>query len=395
MDDPERSRAYHRRQFRLSALGFAVTVAYLVAWLATGASIALRDALVAFTPHWWLQVPLALLVLGIGHRLVTLPLSWVSGFLLPRRFGLLHQPFRLWLADVAKAGAIATLLGIVATLVVYALLRATAWWWLWGALLFLLGYALLALAAPTLLIPLFYRLTPLQDGDLRARLLRVAARAGVPVLGVWVADQSRKSRTANAAVVGLGRTRRILLFDTLLSELAADEIETVLAHELGHQVHGDIGRGLLVQAALTLGTFWIADHALRAGHTRARPRGARGPRRPAALRSRADGRRPVRPARRQRLVAPRRAPGGRLRAAPDRQCARLHRRDGAPGCAEPRGGGAASDQGAPLLFPPVDSAPRGTCERISPSARPDTASERLYTPCAHLADVALWQNGGR
>ena len=265
VDDPERSRAYHRWQFRLSALGFAVTVAYLIAWLGTGGNVALRDALGAFTPHWWLQVPLALLVLGIGHRLVTLPLSWVSGFLLPRRFGLLHQPFRLWLADVAKAGAIATLLGGVATLVVYALLRATAWWWLWGALLFLLGYALLALAAPMLLIPLFYRLTPLQDGDLRARLLRVAARAGVPVLGVWVTDQSRKSRTANAAVVGLGRTRRILLFDTLLSELAADEIETVLAHELGHQVHGDIGRGLLVQAALTLGTFWIADHALRSG----------------------------------------------------------------------------------------------------------------------------------
>jgi STE24 endopeptidase len=265
VDDPERSRAYHRWQFRLSALGFAVTVAYLVAWLASGGNIALRDALVAYTPHWWLQVPLALLVLGIGHRLVTLPLSWVSGFLLPRRFVLLHQPFRLWLADVAKAGAIATLLGIVATLVVYGLLRATAWWWLWGALLFLLGYALLALAAPTLLIPLFYRLSPLQDGDLRARVLRVAARAEVPVLGVWVADQSRKSRTANAAVVGLGRTRRILLFDTLLSELAADEIETVLAHELGHQVHGDIGRGLLVQAALTLGTFWIADHALRSG----------------------------------------------------------------------------------------------------------------------------------
>ena len=265
VDDPERSRAYHRWQFRLSALGFGVTVAYLIAWLASGGSIALRNSLGAFTPHWWLQVPLALLVLGIGHRLVTLPLSWVSGFLLPRRFGLLHQPFRLWLADVAKAGAIATLLGIVATLVVYALLRATAWWWLWGALLFLLGYALLALAAPTLLIPLFYRLTPLQDGDLRARVLRVAARAGVPILGVWIADQSRKSRTANAAVVGLGRTRRILLFDTLLSELTADEIETVLAHELGHQVHGDIGRGLLVQAALTLGTFWIAEHALRSG----------------------------------------------------------------------------------------------------------------------------------
>ena len=75
-------------------------------------------------------------------------------------------------------------------------------------------------------------------------------------------DQSRKSRTANAAVTGLGRTRRILLFDTLLDQFTADEIEAVLAHELAHQLHGDIGRGLLVQGALTLVTFWIADHAL-------------------------------------------------------------------------------------------------------------------------------------
>jgi STE24 endopeptidase len=176
---------------------------------------------------------------------------------------------------------IATVLGILAALVVYGLLRATPWWWwLWGGLLFLGGYALLALAAPIVLVPLFYRLTPLDDGALRERLLRLAARAGVPVLGVWVADQSRKSRTANAAVVGLGRTRRILLFDTLLSELTADEIETVLAHELAHQVHGDIGRGLAVQTALTLVTFWIADHALRAG---TRALGLEGPADPAGL----------------------------------------------------------------------------------------------------------------
>jgi len=265
LEDPARARACHRRQFRLSVLGFAVSVVYLVGWLATGASAALRDRLAAATPHWWLQVPLALLVLGLGHRLVTLPLAWVSGYWLPRRFGLLHQQLRLWLADVAKAGAIGAVLAIAGALAVYGLLRATVWWWLWGAGLFLLGYALLALAAPALLVPIFYRLTPLPDGDLRSRMLRLAARAEVPVLGVWVADQSRKSRTANAAVVGLARTRRILLFDTLLEAFPTDEIETVLAHELGHQVHADVGRGLLVQGALTLGTFWVADHVLRAG----------------------------------------------------------------------------------------------------------------------------------
>ena len=87
----------------------------------------------------------------------------------------------------------------------------------------------------------------------------------MPVTGVFVVDQSRKSRTANAAVTGLGRTRRILLFDTLLDQFTAEEIEAVLAHELAHQLHGDIRRGLLVQGALTLVTFWIADLALRWG----------------------------------------------------------------------------------------------------------------------------------
>jgi STE24 endopeptidase len=82
---------------------------------------------------------------------------------------------------------------------------------------------------------------------------------------VWVTDQSTKSRTANAAVVGLRDTRRILLFDTLIGQFTADEVEVVLAHELAHQVHGDVGRGLLLQGALTLVTFWIADQWLRAG----------------------------------------------------------------------------------------------------------------------------------
>ncbi|HKW95849.1 MAG TPA: M48 family metallopeptidase [Methylomirabilota bacterium] len=263
-----RARAYHRLQLGLSLLGLAGSAAYLIVLIAIGAAVSLAGWLDGWTSRWWLQVAAAVLVLAGGYRLLTLPLSWLAGFWLPRRFGLLHQSFGGWLWDATKAALLGGVLGLLAVEIVYGLLRLTPWWWLEGAAIFLAGYALLALVAPIWLIPLFYRLTPLADGDLKTRLLALADRVGVPVTGVWVVDQSRKSRTANAAVTGLGRTRRILLFDTLLREFSADEIEAVLAHELAHQLHGDIRRGLAVQGVLTLLTFWLADTALRIGAAR-------------------------------------------------------------------------------------------------------------------------------
>jgi STE24 endopeptidase len=266
-DRPEeaRARAYHRRQLALSLAGLTAAVTYLLFLIETRAAGHLIAWLGQWSSRWWLQLALALLVLAAGHRLLTLPLAWLGGFWLPRRYGLLHQPFGRWLLDAVKARLLAGGLGLLAAVVVYGLMRVTPWWWLWGAAVFLAGYALLALVAPIWLVPLFYRLTPLPDGPLKSRLLALAGRVGVPVTGIWVVDQSRKSRTANAAVTGLGRTRRILLFDTLLNEFTPDEVEAVVAHELAHQLHGDTRRGVLVQGALTLVTFWVADGALRAG----------------------------------------------------------------------------------------------------------------------------------
>jgi STE24 endopeptidase len=264
-EETARARVYHRRQLALSLLGLVLSVAYLLLLIETRAAAHLVRHVAQWTTAWWLELAIVMVVLAGAYRLLTLPLQWLGGYWLPRRYGLLHQSLRRWLWDGAKATLIGAGLGLLAVVTVYALLRVTPWWWLWGAAIFLAGYTLLALVAPIWLVPLFYRLTPLPDGDLRARLLALARRVGVPVTGVFVVDQSRKSRTANAAVTGLGRTRRILLFDTLLDQFTADEIEAVLAHELAHQLHGDIRRGLLVQGGLTLATFWIADHALRGG----------------------------------------------------------------------------------------------------------------------------------
>jgi STE24 endopeptidase len=256
---------YHRLQLVLTLLGLALSIAYLVAFMVTGANHALARLAARVAPPSWAHVALVALVLGAGHALLTLPLGLIRGYWLPRRFGLLHQPLRGWLGDRLKAALIGGALGLAAVEIVYALLALTPVWWLAVAAVFIAAEIAMTAVLPIWIVPLFYRLTPLADEHLRDRLLALARRAGVAAIGVFVADHSRKSRTANAAVVGLGRTRRIILFDTLLSSFSSDEIESVLAHELGHHAHGDMRRGLLVGGALTVVTAWLAARGLDLG----------------------------------------------------------------------------------------------------------------------------------
>ncbi|HEY3066110.1 MAG TPA: M48 family metallopeptidase [Methylomirabilota bacterium] len=265
MSDDNRARRYARLQFLLAAASLGLTAAFLLVALAGGGARTLSDRVAEATSIPALQVALVAAVLGVLYAVLAFPLAWVQGYWLPRRYGLLHQRLGGWLRDRAKAGAIGGILTLGGVEVIYALLRTTAWWWVAAAAIFFVVYVLMAALFPVWLLPLFYRLTPLDDVPLRERLLGLADRARVPVVGVWVADQSRRSRTANAALTGLGRTRRIILFDTLVREFPPDEVESVLAHELGHHVHGDVRRGLLAQGLFTLVTFALADLALRAG----------------------------------------------------------------------------------------------------------------------------------
>jgi STE24 endopeptidase len=256
---------YHRLQLALAVAELAVSAGYLLAVLLTGSAHALARAAAAAPGGAWGQLAAVAAALGAAHGVLIFPLAWARGWWLPRRYGLLHQRLAAWLADRAKAALLAGALGLAAVEIVYALLRATAWWWLAAAAVFVVAEAALAFVLPVWIVPLFYRLRPLEDAALRERLLALARRMGVGAVDVSVADQSRRGRTANAAVVGWGRTRRIILFDTLLAGFTADEIESVLAHELGHHAHGDVRRGLAVQGTLTVVTFGLADRLLRAG----------------------------------------------------------------------------------------------------------------------------------
>jgi STE24 endopeptidase len=244
--DPERqkqAKQYARIRRRLWLVDNVFSAVYALAWLFFGWAISLREWLATLTTNEWLLVPAFVAVFGGIYFLVNLPLGFYSGFILPHRFGQSNQTLAGWIVDLLKGLAVGAPLGLILLELLYLALRATGdLWWLWAAGGMLVFTVLLSNLAPILIMPLFNKYIPLGDEhkELAERLLTLAERANTKVQGVFKFDMSKRTKSANAALTGIGNTRRIVLGDTLIDEFSNDEIETVLAHELGHHVHRDI-----------------------------------------------------------------------------------------------------------------------------------------------------------
>jgi STE24 endopeptidase len=263
-DEVAQARAYHRPlYFALAAdiaLSTVVTALLAFSWLG--------DRLFAATAGpWWARTLLfTVLVLAVLEA-VRLPLAFWRGFVRERRWGFSTQSARAWAFDQLKGFAVGVVLTTVAMLALLGSIHAFPTWW---PVVAVLGAALLVLllvfVAPLLLEPIFNRFRPLEDAELAGVLRGLAQRAGVPVRDVLVADASRRTRKHNAYVSGIGGTRRVVLFDTLLVEAARPELEVVVAHELGHRRHRDVAKGTLLamaSAALAVLLAWPLDPAPR------------------------------------------------------------------------------------------------------------------------------------
>lgn len=269
--DPERqqrARQYARISRRLWLLDLVLSAAYALAWVLGGWGQAASGWLVSIWPaasNPWLLVPGFALMFGAPALILGFPLDYYSGFVLPHRFDLSNQTLRGWFADKFKSLLIGGVLGLVLLQFLYLVLRATGdAWWLWASGGMLVFSVLLANLAPILIMPLFNKFVPLdaEHQDLADRLINLAERAHTRVQGVYKFDLSRRTKAANAALTGIGNTRRIILGDTLIQEFTIDEIETVLAHELGHHVHRDILLFLGAGAVSTLLGLFLASRAM-------------------------------------------------------------------------------------------------------------------------------------
>lgn len=268
----DKATRYQRLKRRAAVVSLFWTVTLLLALLLTGWTLALRARAAAAAAAVagpagapWLTVVFYVVLLTLVSELGGLPLAFYGGFLLERRYGLSAERLGGWAVDQAKALGVGLVLGAGAATIVYALIRRwPSGWWLSGGLIFAVLIVGLADVAPVLLMPIFYRVTPLERESLRQRLLALADRAGARVLGVYEWGLGGKTRKANAALAGLGSTRRILVSDTMLAQYSEEEIEVVLAHELAHHVHGDMWKGMLFESALLVAGFYLASRVLTA-----------------------------------------------------------------------------------------------------------------------------------
>ncbi len=254
---------YQRRKRWVRLADFAINLAVLLFLLFGGWSAALRDGAYSFASNP--VAALALYFFGLTALLqaLTFPLDVFSGFVLEHRFGLSNQTAAQWFKDWGKGFALSFGLGLLGVEVVYFTLRHfPGVWWLICAAVFIAFFVLLARLAPVLLMPLFFKFEPLENEELKNRLLKLSERVGARVESVWLWKLSEKSKKANAALTGWGSTRRIILADTLIENHSPDEIEVILAHELGHHVAGDIRHGILLQSGLTLAGFFLIHLAL-------------------------------------------------------------------------------------------------------------------------------------
>ena len=257
---------YTIAKLRLGHWDMALDTAMLVMWTLLG-GLGLLDQwlLNLMGPGMWQQISLVVSFILIS-AVVSLPLSYIQTFKIEQAFGFNRMTLGLWLTDMLKASLLGAVLGLpLLWLVLYLMQSGGAWWWMiaWSVLVV---YQLFVMwLAPSVIMPLFNKFLPLEDAALKARVMALMQRTGFQADGFFVMDGSRRSAHSNAFFTGLGKQKRVVFFDTLLKQLNADEMEAVLAHELGHAKLKHIPKSLLNSFLFTLaglaGLGWLSSQS--------------------------------------------------------------------------------------------------------------------------------------
>ena len=230
-----RAKQYRRQKDLLAIIQIPLSAVFLIFILLSGLSALLKDTVASWSDDFYLQVSLYLAILAVIYYLLFAALEFYDSFLLEHKFLLSNQTVIGWLKKNVKMGLVSLMMLWILGKVLYFFLRHFQdWWWLPTTAAWLLFTIVLGKITPTLIIPAFYKCSPLANSGLKERLLKLSKNCGAAAKDVFEIQLSKETKKANALVAGLGKGRRILLADTLLKSFSDDQIEAVFAHELGH-----------------------------------------------------------------------------------------------------------------------------------------------------------------
>ncbi|MBU1090428.1 MAG: M48 family metallopeptidase [Candidatus Omnitrophica bacterium] len=253
-----KAQRYSSLKYTLSIVETVYFLIILLLFAGTGASRILAEVILNFTTNYYIILPLYLLSIGILFYFLNFPLSFYHSYILEHEFSLSNQKVIDWLKDQIKSGAISYIIGVILIGTFYYILRGYSnIWWLIVSLFWIFFNLLLAKLTPVIIIPLFFKYKKLANEGLRERIMNLAKRMKVRILDCYEIDFSKKTLKANAAFVGMGKTRRVLLADTLTDKYSDDEIEVILAHEFSHYKLKHLLKLVLVSSTATILTFYL------------------------------------------------------------------------------------------------------------------------------------------
>jgi STE24 endopeptidase len=253
----ELAKKYEKIKLTVGIVEGVVSLVILVLFLALGYSKKLEFYAFSFTSNPYLALVIFGAVVGIFSSLLSFPVDYVFGYRLEHKFELSNLTFGGWIKEKIKASLVGGVIGTPIAFLFYWLISSYELWWLYLACI-VWGYTvLLAQIAPVLIFPLFYKFSRIENEGLTGKLMALCEKAGFKVSGIYKFNMSKTTKKANAAFTGMGKTKRIILGDTLLETFTDDEIETVFAHELGHYKKGHIKKNIIFSLAATFAGLFI------------------------------------------------------------------------------------------------------------------------------------------
>jgi STE24 endopeptidase len=258
---PGKAKTYNRIKLITGIASAVLSFVVLLLLVLNGSTTDIGNWAYVWTSNNYLALLLFSFALGLVQSAVTLPLGFYSGYYIEHKYHLSNQSIWRWVWEHLKGMLLSVPIVVgVLLFLYYCLFTYGTLWWLPVSVGLTFLSVVLARIAPVIILPLFYKLTPLEDVALKERILHLCASAGVKIEGIFSFNLSKNTKKANAAFTGIGKAKRIILGDTLIKEFTADEIETVFAHELGHYTHHHIRIGIIISIISAFLGLYITSH---------------------------------------------------------------------------------------------------------------------------------------